>query len=127
MDVQGILRKTLFVVVLTLAAGSFGYGNLVGYQASSLTNSTLWSVDLETCEQTGIGVTGVTSVRALDISPVDGELYGLSYHNLYKFDTQSGLGTLLAENILPSGAKAMAFAPDGSLYALNSIGEESTL
>lgn len=122
-----ILQRTCFIGVVLLVLGSVGNARLVGYQASSLTNSTLWSIDLETCEQIGIGVTGVTSVRAMDISPDDGHLYGVSYSSLYRFDTESGLGTLLADDILPYGAKSMSFAPDGRLFVLNSIQDESTL
>lgn len=120
MNMTNMLAKILMVAVIILVATSSTHGTLMGYQASSLPNSTLWQIDLETLEQTGIGVTGVSSIYALDISPVDGDLYGLSYYDLYELDTETGIATSIA--ILPYhyGAKSMAFAPDGTAYVLSS-------
>lgn len=127
MNMKNMVAKILMVAVIILVATSSTHGTLMGYQASSSLNSTLWQIDLETLEQTSIGVTGVPSINALDISPVDGDLYGLSFYDLYKLDTENGIATSIAKDILPYGAKSMAFAPDGTAYVLNSVDDDVML
>ena len=119
--------KVLLATAVVQIAISAAVGSPMGYQASSSTNSTLWSIDLVTADQTGIGVTGAASIRTLDISPVDGNLYALSFYDLYRVDTDTALATKLADSIIPYGAKSMAFASDGTLYAINSVSGSSTL
>ena len=115
-----IIGTTLLGLVLAVCEAQ---ADVMAYQATCSANSVLFLSNLDTGERTDIGLTGVRSVYKLDISPLDGNLYGITLYDgsLYTFDTLTGLGTIVASHLL-SRAGGMAFAPDGRLYA--SIGEE---
>ena len=57
--------------------------------------------------------------RGLDVSP-GGELFGLAKMKLYSIDPVTGTTTLIAPVTGATGVEALAFAPNGTLYAAGS-------
>jgi hypothetical protein len=73
-----------------------------------------------------IGHSGVTGLGALEFNPRDGFLYGFTTGAapmLYRFDIPTSLDAVTGHSIGPLGVYAyeggLAFAPDGTAYAVN--------
>jgi len=111
---------------------------LWGSSSESLVNpASLFTIDPATGTATPVGATGITEgsdrLRAIDFDPNTGRLYGIKGGPCYgailiTLDPTTGAGTIVDTLMgpwfdgtpgpnCPGGSAAIAFAPDGTLYA----------
>ncbi|WP_298981845.1 cadherin domain-containing protein [uncultured Roseibium sp.] len=73
-----------------------------------------------------IGSTGVGPLTDIALDP-DGNLYGVSFSQLYSVDPQTGAATQISTSSFPSSVNALEFGPDGTLYAAGGSGDLYTI
>lgn len=105
------------------------YADIKGYAVTNENDSKIYSVNITTGDAALIGSTQRSLVRALELSPIDGKLYGLApqdhpskKNDFYLINTGNGYATLIAEIESPSGHEVkvqnLAFTEEGVLYAI---------
>ncbi len=80
-------------------------------------NGTLGKVDIATQVVTVIGETGI-NLTDIAFAP-NGDLYGVSFSNLYRINPNDASPTLIGAHGIPNG-NALVFNSDGALYAASS-------
>jgi len=119
----GFVFKCLFVVTTVALPAMGGSAPLIGVEENTgnfyAISTTDASVDL-------IGNSGVTGLGTLEFNPFDGFFYGFTTGSspvLYRFSVAPALDGVTSEAVGPLGVfafeGALAFAPDGTAYALN--------
>ena len=96
------------------------------------TPNSLFRIDPVTGTSQLVGATGLTDIFEgdLDFDPVSGTLYTISnapnapFSELAAVDYETGVATVIGELPTIGDYSAMAFAPDGTLYALDTSNEE---
>lgn len=121
-----MLNRTNWIILTSIVIACFGREVAFGlgplaYTATRTNNSVLYLTDSTTGTQTPLGPTGIQRVQDLEYWPTTGDLYGLDWlRSFYKFDTTTGLATLIKSNIIGiEGNSALAFAPNHTLYGIS--------
>lgn len=119
------VRMAIWAVVVVLVATGVSKADLMGYIA---TETVVYSTNFDTGEQTALGPSGAPHIVAVDISPVDGSLYGMGDcgDELYQFNTSTGISTFKGE-IDGSAIPNLSFGPDGTLYGISLVGNLVTI
>ncbi len=117
----------VFGATLSIAqAQPVGEPPLIGVEMNS---GTLYSISRADATLSEIGPTGLTGLGALEFNPNDGFLYGMTFGDvadtaLYRIGISPSLQDVLSVDLIGGlGIRAfeggLAFAPDGTAYALN--------
>ena len=105
------LLATVFVVAL-LGVSNVSAAPILWIDDSS---GSIGTVDVATGAATFIGNSGVI-LTDIAFDPL-GNLWGVSFTNLYKINKTTGAATLVGSLGATNGANALVFASDGTLYA----------
>ncbi|MCG8671833.1 MAG: hypothetical protein MI867_20685 [Pseudomonadales bacterium] len=112
-------NKIKTIALATIAASSIGLTGCGGADKNLwLADNTgnLGYVNVDTGEVTVVGAMGVT-MTDIAFDP-DGNLYGITFSDLYSIDKDTGVATLIGPHNNDSGAKnSLVFDADGVLYA----------
>ena len=119
-------RMAVIIVILFAVTGVLK-ADLTGYTASSTSNSVVYLTNFDTGEQTTLGLpSGIDRIKALEVSPVDGELYAIGGGNkvsgyfsreLYRIDRATGVGQFVG-TMNSKYFQDLSFAPTGQLYGV---------
>jgi hypothetical protein len=115
-DVEMInVRITVLVMVVFSLATGVAKADLMGYIATSTSNSVVYKINIDTGESTAYGPSGISPIRALEY--VNGVLYATSVgtgNGLWTIDTSTGIGSFVGNTGIH--IDDLAAAPDGSLF-----------
>jgi len=111
-------KMTVWVMVVVLVATGVSKADLTAYIATWSSSSVVYTTDLVTGAQTPIGgPSGVSSVRALEVSPIDGTIFATTGPKFWSISRITGAGTLIGN--MQAYIINMAFSSDGSLYGIS--------
>ena len=124
------MRRIIWISALfavTQGIGGTVRADLLGYVATNTSNSVVYLTNFDTGEQTPLGPSGVTEIRALEYA--GGVLYAGAGTGgtkvLWQVDTTTGLGTVIGNTA--QLIHNLAATPDGRLYGSGHIWETERL
>lgn len=105
----------IMVVILIATESSKANSDLSGYVSAW---SDIYKTNFLTGQQIPLGVTGISDIRAIDISPIDDLLYVADDGGqLWKVNPDSGGATYIGN--MGRRIESLSFAEDGTLYAIH--------
>lgn len=117
-----MMRSARFAGALVLGSTALAAGPLAAAPQLFLhdADGTLGTLDVATGKVTTVGSTGValTDIAA----DAKGQLYGMSFDNLYRIDKLTAVATLVGSTGI-AGGNGLTFGPGGQLYG---VGDQTT-